>query len=309
VSSKFNVILPAGQRADAAAAVLLRRLLATIEHNLPGTIADTDSEFLHDLRVAVRRTRSAQRQLRSVFPPDQLRHFRAEFRWLQQVTGSSRDLDVYLLELSSVPASMQSSLEPVAVLLRNRRRAERRRLLRALRSERMSALIADWGAFLEELVEAPPADRPDATRAVEEVAARRIRAVYRRMLTRGSGVHASSPSAELHDLRKIGKELRYLLEFFSSLFPAEVVRPMVGSLKSLQDTLGRFQDREVQAAMLRSLGDEIGRHEDGPAALLAMGQLLDRLERDQAAARSEFAERFAAFASRSQSTRVRKTFR
>ena len=92
------------------------------------------------------------------------------------------------------------------------------------------------------------------------------------------------------------------------MFPAKVVRPMVATLKSLQDTLGRFQDREVQAAMLRSLREEVAAVEDGAAALMAMGLLVERLEQEQSAARAEFAERFAAFAARPQQTLVRTAF-
>ena len=73
-------------------------MLEVIEANLEGTIADIDSEFLHDLRVSVRRSRAVQRELKRVFPPDELAHFRAEFRWLQQATGDVRDLDVHVLE-------------------------------------------------------------------------------------------------------------------------------------------------------------------------------------------------------------------
>ena len=98
VSSKLDVALEPAQRADSAAVVILTRLTSAIEANLPGTLADVDSEFLHDLRVAVRRTRSLQRELKAVFPPAELARFRTEFRWLQEVTGPSRDLDVYLLE-------------------------------------------------------------------------------------------------------------------------------------------------------------------------------------------------------------------
>jgi CHAD domain-containing protein len=304
LTSNLDVRLPPGQRADAAASVLLRSLLRMVEQNLPGAIADVDSEFLHDLRVAVRRSRSAQRQLRGVFPPVPLARFRAEFRWLQQVTGPSRDLDVYVLELADSPPG----LEPLRELLLERRRRERRRMVRALRSKRMTTLLADWGAFLEELVEAPAEDRPDAARPVKDVAAERVRAVYERMVKTGSAIDDSSPPEALHDLRKTGKELRYLLEFFSSLFAVEVVRPMVRTLKSLQDTLGRFHDYEVQADALHSLPDEVAARDDGPAALLAMGQLLDRLEREQRAARSEFAARFADFAARPQRRRVRETF-
>ena len=47
--------MPAG----AAAAAILLRLLDTIDANVGGVLTDTDTEFLHDLRVSVRRSRSA----------------------------------------------------------------------------------------------------------------------------------------------------------------------------------------------------------------------------------------------------------
>jgi CHAD domain-containing protein len=117
-----------------------------------------------------------------------------------------------------------------------------------------------------------------------------------------------SPHEALHDLRKQGKELRYLLEFFSSLYPAEVHKPMVSSLKALQDVLGRFQDREVQALELRSVGDDVATLDGGAAALMAMGVLVQRLAGDQEHARAEFAERFEAFAAKDQRKLVKQTF-
>src|SRR4029079_10709591 len=96
----------------------------------------------------------------------------------------------------------------------------------------------------------------------------------------------------LHDLRKQGKELRYLLESFGSLFPAATVKPLVRTLKDLQDTLGRFQDREVQADYVRELGDEVRDEAGGTDALMAMGLLRERLAAQQEQARAEFAERF-----------------
>src|SRR5262249_33872984 len=103
-------------------------------------------------------------------------------------------------------------------------------------------------------------------------------------------------------------ELRYLLEFFAGFYPGAVVKPMVRTLKGLQDTLGRFQDTEVQAGELHGLRDDVARLAGGPAALMAMGLLVDRLDRDQAHARAEFAERFAVFADRNQRALVRETF-
>jgi CHAD domain-containing protein len=310
-SSKIDVGLRPRRRADRAAVAILQTLDAAIAANLPGTLADVDSEFLHDLRVAVRRTRALQRELRGVFPPADLERFRADFRWLQAVTGPTRDLDVYLLDFDGFAASdaQQRDLAPLRALLTERRRRERRRMVRALRSPRTLALLDEWPRFLATLPALPGDDRPDAARPVADVAARRIRTVYRRMVRMGSAIDDDSPPVALHDLRKKGKELRYLLEFFAPLFPAATVAPMVRTLKSLQDTLGRFQDREVQAATLRSLGADVAALEDGPAALMAMGVVVDALEARQAQARAEFAERFAPFAAKARRDAVAETFR
>ena len=92
-----------------------------------------------------------------------------------------------------------------------------------------------------------------------EVAGERIRKVYRRMLKMGGAIDEASPAEYYHELRKKGKELRYLLELFGApLYPEEVVKPMIKTLKALQDVLGRHQDREVQIALLRSLGPDVG---------------------------------------------------
>ena len=88
ISSKVDVPLARQERADRAAVKVLARLLEVMDANLPGTIADVDSEFLHDYRVAVRRSRSVQRELAGVFEPAPLARMRAEFRWLQQSPAS-----------------------------------------------------------------------------------------------------------------------------------------------------------------------------------------------------------------------------
>jgi CHAD domain-containing protein len=125
------------------------------------------------------------------------------------------------------------------------------------------------------------------------------------MVRMGDAIDASSTAEDYHELRKQGKELRYLLELLGApLYPGEVVKPMIKSLKSLQDVLGRHQDREVQVALVRSLAPEVGE----PEALMAMGALIGRLTDDERAARGEFAGRFAEFASMQQRRLVKETF-
>ena len=311
--TKIAVALVPTESTVAAAASVLRALLDVIEQNLEGAIADLDTEFLHDLRVAVRRSRAVQREFRSAFPPDELALFRAEFRWLQQVTGEARDLDVYLLDFEQLrallPEFARADLEPLHTVLRGRRLRARRRMVRALRSPRARDLLRDWRRFLEQLTEASSDDRPEATAPIVPASGRRVAKVYRRMARMGDAIGPLSPSADYHELRKQGKELRYLLELFGApLYPEEVVRQLVKLLKSLQDVLGRHQDREIQVEALRHLGPDVAAASDGARAVMAMGMLVERLEADQLAARESFAARFAPFASRAQRKVVKDTF-
>lgn len=313
VSSKIAVRLRPGERTDQAAAKVLLALLDVIDANLDGTLADVDSEFLHDFRVAVRRTRSAQRELKRAFPPAQLRSFRSGFRWLQLITGDPRDLDVYVLEFDEyramLPEQMRPELDPLLGVLRSRRLIARREMTRELRSDRAASLRSDWRSFLERLPGLGEEDRPDASMPIEHVAGKRISKVYRRMVKLGRAIDGSSPAEDYHELRKKGKELRYLLELFGAqLYPTDVVKPMIRTLKALQDVLGRHQDREVQVATLRSLRDEVSSLPGGPAALMAMGVLVQKLGEDEQAARGEFASHFGAFSSRRQRALVKETF-
>ena len=96
-SPKLDIRLTPEMRADVACKTIFSHLLRAIKLNEQGTIADTDSEFLHDFRVAVRRTRVGLNQVKNVLPEDVLTRYKEFFSWLGQMTGETRDLDVYLL--------------------------------------------------------------------------------------------------------------------------------------------------------------------------------------------------------------------
>lgn len=313
VKSKPRVALRPGTRADEAAGRVLTALADIAEANLPGTIDDLDPEFLHDLRVSIRRARSVLRELKGVLPSAARSHLREELKWAQALTGPMRDLDVQLLGWDALTASLASGraadLAALHEVLEHRRAAERARLRRGLRSERFRAALRDWRALAAEPVaigEDP--DRPHAATPIDALAGSRIRKVYRAMLRDGKAIGDDSPPEALHELRKRGKELRYLLELFGAPYPEDVVKPMVSTLKDLQDVLGRFQDGTAHAEFLRGLAHGLAKEPGGPAALLALGSVLDAVEADQHVARAEFAEAFAPFAAPEQAKVVRHTF-
>jgi CHAD domain-containing protein len=313
VATKVGVTLEAGQRADAAMLAVCSRLAAVAEAMLPGTIDDLDVEFLHDFRVAVRRTRSMLRELPGVMPPDEEARAVEGLRWVQAATGPTRDLDVQLLEwdelVAGLPAAATADLRPLHDLLVKRREQAFRAMRRDLRGARFQTLWNDWRAALDRPLPAEPDDdRPNAARPIGDTAGERVRKVYARMVKLGGAIGEDSPAEDLHKLRKRGKELRYLLEIFGGLWPEHEVKPMVSTLKKLQDVLGRFQDREVQAEFLRGLGPELATGPGGSDALIALGLVIDRLTADQAAARADFQARFSAFASKPNRRRVKKVF-
>ncbi len=303
VQSKPVFELARGTRSDVAAGVVLLQLADIADANVQGVLDDVDTEFLHDLRVSVRRARSVLRELAGVHPPAPRARLRTELKWVQTVTGPLRDLDVQLLEWDDVAGERADELTPLRALLEQRRARELARVRRALRSRRFAAALEAWRALASS-----PSEEPRAALPIEAVAARRIRKVYRRMVRDGDRIDDASPDEDLHELRKRGKELRYLLELFGSLFPSDVVKPLVRALKDLQDVLGRFQDRSVQTEMLRANADELAALSGGPGAVLAAGLVISALEADKRDAREHFAERFAAFSSREQRKLVRGTF-
>ena len=301
-SSKPALELDPAQSAEEAIRGILLALLAAIERNEEGTRQDLDSEFLHDFRVAVRRTRSALGQIKGVFGADEITHFRDELKWLGGITGPTRDLDVYLLKFgeyeSALPESVRGDLAPLRQFLVAEQRREQRRLSRALAGERNRALLGAWRMFLEQEGRGDRPGAPNAHRPASEVASERIWKVYRRILKRGrKAVEHDSPAPELHGLRIECKKLRYLLELFRSLYPT-AVDESVKTLKRLQDNLGDFNDYEVQGEKLMDFARTLHSKGETPVeTFLAMGRLQARLEEGQERERQRFAKRFRGFAS------------
>lgn len=298
-SSKLDFHLDPDARADAAAKEILLGLLDTIEVNVPGTKANLDPEFLHDLRVAIRRTRSAISQIKGVFAPEVVTAFKERFAWLQQITGPVRDLDVYLLDFDtyrdSLPAALRPHLDPLRQYLLAHYDDAQRALVKNLDSAKFANLLRDWRAFLE----APVPHRsalPNAMRRTKEVADERIWKMYRLVLKEGRAIAPDSPAEDLHELRKSAKKLRYLVEFFDSLYPRKETRTLVKQFKALLDNLGGFQDLAVQADHLREIAVKMRAEKCAPTdTLLTMGVLVGDLLVRQQQARAHFAEIFSAF--------------
>ena len=313
-SNKVDADITLGMPAGTAAAAILLRLLDTIEANVDGTLKDIDTEFLHDLRVSVRRTRSALKLFGDALTltPEESAFFAAEFKWVGDLTTPTRDLDVHLLDFEEtargLAAAKPDDLEPFRAYLEQRRRKEFRALVRGLRSARFTGLMSDWRARLTSIKRdnGKPAGGTRARSGQADkaagattglLAAERTRVAFAKVARRGAAITPDTPAEALHDLRKRCKELRYALEFFAPLYDPAGYAKVVGDLKRLQDCLGEFQDTDVQIGEIRALAAAMLAAREAPAVtLLAMGEVTAGLATRQRAARADFERRFAAFA-------------
>lgn len=312
-ASKFKLKLAgAAMPASDAARAIHRRLLTTIRANEEGVIKDLDSEFLHDLRVGVRRTRSALTQIKGVFPKAVVEHFRSEFRWLGRRTGPTRDLDVYLLQIplyrAALPEMVGDHLEPLVSFLEKRKSIEHRKLVRTLRSKKYARLMEAWASFLDN-PPADPDDAPNARRPAKDLASERIRKAFRTVVKRGQRITADAPPEALHRLRIDCKKLRYLITFFYSLFPQEALDPVVKELKMLQENLGNLNDLHLQREALRESAEAMMAEDLAPPeTLMAMGRLMGQMETRERQERAAFDERFGRFSRKKNRKRFAKLF-
>lgn len=251
-SSRYAVPLTPDMRSIDATRQIHAFLLTCMRRNEEGVIADLDSEFLHDLRVAVRRTRSALTLLKGVLSTDITDRFKENFRYIGQITGPVRDLDVYLLNkkkyMDNVPERLQQGLTYFFENLAENRKEEQRKLVTALRNKRYQQILTDWSQLLDGKNPLPAGENGDIPMAV--LAGKTIHKRFRRVLQDGHRIHQGSPDSELHRLRIQCKKLRYCLEFFAPLYEPKQMKQFIRQLKMLQNNLGDFNDLSVQQEML-----------------------------------------------------------
>lgn len=296
---KFRVELDSEISIGKAISTICLRLVNDMDTNLGGVIDDIDSEFLHDFRIAVRRTRSLLSLMKKILPPDQRVYFQAEFRWLGSVTGPLRDIDVYLLEkddyLELLPPSLRNGMHTFFDQLQIKRVTEVKKLQAHLQSERYQTLLKDWRFFLED--HASPLFAGSRAESCRDYADRMILKRFRSFLRQGDKIDAATPDAQLHDLRIRGKKFRYLLEFFKTFYDEEQMTSFLKFMKQLQDNLGDFNDLSVQQKMLGAELDQLrARNLQTIRFGAALGGLIAVLAERHKKVRGEFESTYTAFA-------------
>ncbi len=258
-----------------AAAAFLEAYWRQYLRNVPGAGAGADPEYLHDLRVAIRRLRAAYAAFRPRLPP-RFRPLFCDLRRVARAAGAVRDLDVAIEQLADVAPKLRRPHHRAAARLigelwaaRARRHARLRRLLAGVdhrqlvrRFERALLFLrrADDNTADETLITYLTAVATSAGRKASKAVAR---------------LHKRSPDVEFHSARIRCKKYRYLLEFLAAAVDRRSLRKDLARLVRLQDTFGQLQD----AAVLRRLLEDLGagtRSRRRRALTVAFGRRVER---------------------------------
>ena len=230
-----------GTQPDAEAPVVEHLKWALTQHvgwllaHDPGTRLGTESESLHQLRVATRRLRAVLRTAKPVFLTAWVTSLQEELKWLIELLGSARDLDVQIAYFTeeSVELDMRDRKLFVQFIshLRTQRKAVQQMVLSELTSARYFELIRrlQQAARVPSVVESPLTIRQLARREFKN-----LRKAIHRL--------AASPSATaLHNVRIKVKRARYAAELARSSVGKPAAR-FIKSARAIQDRLGLHQD-------------------------------------------------------------------
>jgi inorganic triphosphatase YgiF len=229
-----------------AARAMLWECLIQLQGNQAAALEGHDIEGVHQMRVALRRMRSAMSLFAAHMPPAP--DIVADIKWLATALGTARDLDVFLAE--TLPPLLDIPDQPGLATLKahavEAQSSAYSALREALESQRIQRWLLRLGAWLETLE--TPADAPSLRQHAHQLLRKRHRKLRRH------AEHWQALSAEeRHAVRIEAKKLRYAAEFLASLYPDHAVERFLRPLTRLLDSLGTLNDMAVTDRLVRQL--------------------------------------------------------
>jgi CHAD domain-containing protein/adenylate cyclase class IV len=242
-------------RFDQAVQKILAFQIQRIDENIPGVLADIDTEFVHQARVATRRMRSLIRLFGGAIPEITGARFSEELLWMGALFGDVRDLDVFLLNLprfkQSIEVAPQRAIDTLTSQIEKEREVHLENLKSGLASSRWNQLRAQILAFAGR----PPAKNPSAPLAslpLHTAAPPIITERFDAVIAQGNRVLAEPDLDSFHKLRIQFKRLRYALEFVGPAY-GNSLHPLIAEVVKVQDCLGDLQDTVFTRSLINRL--------------------------------------------------------
>ena len=250
---------------DEAFAAILRACLHHLLESIPAAEDGRDPEGVHQLRVSLRRLRSALGLMRSVGPLSKLDSLRSEAKWLAQNLSSARDWDIFRTETLPAVAKACPSVagfDALEQLSSKRQQAAYQKVRLALADPRCTRFIHGLGGWIEARgwrggdVASEHLGRlaaPAIGFAGDVLSAQQAKVLKRGRRFKSLGTD------ELHRLRLAGKKLRYVADFLLPLYEdRKSVKRFSRKLAGLQEELGCYNDIAITASLLDGLPAKSG---------------------------------------------------
>jgi triphosphatase len=228
-----------------------------------------DADHVHQLRIGIRRLRTAMRELRALSPA-------IDPAWETPLMAAFRDLGAYR-DRQTVAGAVQPRLRAAGAPSVDWPEPAPGKVPppeRTVREPAFQAVLLHWLEFISTPARVPSAspDRkgrashgPAGSDAIAHVR-RRLRKLHRRIVADGSRFEALDEASQ-HKVRKRLKRLRYLAEFAGPLFDEQALERYLKRLRPAQDALGEHNDMHVAAANYRDAAER------DPKAWFAVGWL------------------------------------
>jgi inorganic triphosphatase YgiF len=264
---------------ESVATAVFRDCLAQVSANM-AIVADSEEiEGPHQLRVGLRRLRTAFGVFSPFLGEAAITPLSAEAGRLGRVVGALRDLDVLADEVVAAAVDLGLDAEArgaLVAVLAERRRQTRADVRAALAAPAAVGFLFDLGRLIEARGWLAPSDHAQTARLatpISEAAPAILDARRAKVMKRGRRIRKLDAEG-LHALRKELKKLRYAADMLDPIYPGKRVEAYVRALKQLQDIFGSLNDAAMAADYLA--GAEAPGH-DSPAAQRGIGWVLGTL--------------------------------
>lgn len=253
-SKAIHITINKSMNTRAACKDILRGCLQQLQDNTKGFVArEADDEYLHQMRVALRRMRSNFNLFSHAFDKAEFSILIAELKWLAGKLGPARNWDVFTFEVLP-PISSTLTAELSLTILQQASEHERQvnlaLALKAIESQRYQVFLLNLGAALNS-ASWPEFDTVHPA-LILDFANRILNKSYQQFRNSGKNIR-TLPKDKFHPLRIAGKKLRYAVEFFMPLYPPHAVRPFLNAMTILQDTLGSINDAATANYLLEAI--------------------------------------------------------
>ncbi|WP_428644615.1 CHAD domain-containing protein [Roseibium sp.] len=237
---------------------VLRSCLTQISENRMAVLACDDPEGPHQLRIGLRRLRSAFRLFAPVLNAATTAPLDRSARIIATKAGALRDMDVLIDEIVAPLAAKAPQELAFDALVEDlgtaRDKATRTALREHLRSHELNTFLLDLAAYTEGRGWLDPENLDQTALLAQPVTAFSAKALsrqWKKAMSYGKRLEKLS-IAERHEMRKTLKKMRYGVEFFGCLYPPGKVKPFLKRMKKLQDVFGYLND-VAMAEMLPDL--------------------------------------------------------